>query len=235
MLVQGSISGFLVEFVRCAGGIIDFSFATAAKKIHLWAYADNDPFPGMIAWMETLATGGRLEDFSWNPERLPVYFHYGQGTFYVYEWPDTIESFMLEIEISRIELLRVLYGAFRTFVESVAYDFREWEDHTIGDLLEVRIDNTIGLHDQLSRLDWSSLMECIASLGGWYAKYWAEYLATKNESLCWANLRYQYDTGTPETRKALLEDILADSAESSLGGSNLRQLRSLKVEDFISV
>ncbi len=128
------------EFVETCAGWITFQVRPFAALGIVWATHLDDPFPGLLAWLEEIASGEREARWSIDEEdyvtefvflakpRLPLSGLFTKDRLFAMRYgiedsPSTSESCVVPREV----LLRSAYGAFRDFVTSPLYAPGQWE------------------------------------------------------------------------------------------------------------
>jgi hypothetical protein len=132
----------LMEYYNFEEGIIDFyiitNYTNRSKRISLTFWNTWDNFDEFIEWMEKVLKGDNDSVYEHRPEDLSFYFKYCNGIFYVYEWQESIENYLIEIEVNNVDLIFELYFSFRNFIESEKYNFILWEGLTFQDIFEIK-------------------------------------------------------------------------------------------------
>lgn len=223
---------FKFVYLRCEGGIIDFEILRP-DHVPLEMYFMNtfDNLDEYILWMESILDGAEGAKFQHDPESLPFIFEYSNGKLAIYDWQEEVTRFRARFAVDRTELCVELYGSFRRFIESPAYDKLEWEEYTCDDFLIDRFGSVDAGFEALSRMEWGDIIRFFNQNRAHEEEY---QQAVAGGTADWYSPPAGYETWDASKRKAYLTaEFGANSGFGYESGLQLSKLRSDKLEALL--
>ncbi len=136
---DGAMAKLKVKFSPPDYGWIDMTIPPLTDDRSIHCSFVFDPFPGLIDWLEEIATGAQYSVWSVDEEGVLARFIFlGKTPFRFSEEKDNLvlcrsgsEGIirMGSIAVERVEVVRQIYGAFRTMTARKNYNPRHWELH----------------------------------------------------------------------------------------------------------
>jgi hypothetical protein len=115
------------------------------------------PFHALIRWLEAVTTGVQECAYEWDAEaedgRMEWRRRADETGFVTVKWPwhyDAAEG--LRVMVVRKQMVAAFYQAFRSFVESPAYDPLRYERLSIGDAALLILNDLVSMQDLIDRL-----------------------------------------------------------------------------------
>lgn len=222
----------------------------------VWFSSVYCAFGDFVKFLEAIAVGVEQCQFSWDAEGPNGCFSWQrsaqEGTGYLSVTWHSRPSFRYVVRIDRNDVVRALYGAFREFVESDAYDPVRYERLTIGEKISLVLDegDSQRLPAELARLDSKgaqallmianggldersthgpirrhNLSDCLAKVGEWQAM--TDELGDAVSRWNW--IPDDWDCWSQERRIEEISTIMGFE-NTTWYGANLRELRSPRLE-----
>lgn len=132
-----------VQFTGHDIGFIDFAVRYGNQVVEASASETWDPFPALMAWLESLALGVHECAFLLDPEgppeicfRATPFGGWGNVKFTLSEYEAEPR---LSVALPRIELVEAFYRAVVDFSESELYHPKQWEAQRLGSAIEQKL------------------------------------------------------------------------------------------------
>lgn len=185
-------------------------------------------FPDLIAWLEAMAAGVQECAFEWDAEG-PLGRLEWESPFLNITWKEQGYTYALEMRTERKQVVAAFYQAFRGFVESTAYQPLRYEEVRLGDRLVLMLRNRLTEDELTGQLLERSAAAAEAKL----AAIWPiGPTALDPEALPWIDPSWQH-WGIAR-RQRYLKEVFALGAMPGGFGTNLRTLRSERVEKWLA-
>lgn len=184
------------------------------------------PFPGLIAWLEAIASGVQECAFEWEAEGPDGRLEWDRP-FLAVRWRQHGETRVLEVRSEAPQLVAAFYAAFRGFVESEAYQPLRYEELRNGEQLALMIGNRFSEAELIGQLLEEDREAAEARLDA----IWPVGPSELNPgALPWIDAGWRV-RDTSRRRKYLQE--VFDLRGGGRYGTNLRTLRSAKIEQWL--
>jgi len=127
------------SFGNCDAGWIELTIEVNQKKVKLdlsWAV---DPFPDIIAWLESISRNIEEAAFTLDEEGHEVCFRYKRSTdgiSMVFSLVSGSTGEMLAVEVDRFQLVSEFYTKLKEYGRSDRYIPAQWESETLFDKLK---------------------------------------------------------------------------------------------------
>lgn len=213
------------------------------------------PFGGFISFLEAITTQVKYCGFDWDPEGPSGEMRWdrrfvNEDGFLTVEWNSSKEQFSHRMMLNTRQAVRVLYNAFRSFVESSEYDPLRYEKLTNGNgfllvLSDASLDDLAGVIALLNADAARTVFERLWDAG--YERQMKgpklsfpiehflgslENVAPSNESDSW--IQPEWDSWDRDKRMSHLGKLF-DWGSMGWYGADLRELRSKLVEGWLAL
>lgn len=128
-----------VIFKECAAGWIPFTVSAGSQSVNCRGSELWDPFPHMVAWLESMAGGAEVCSFKMDEEGM-------EKKFKAFACENKTVRLIIEDAIRNIVLLEAVvdtrqcvsefYKNLRAFAESKAYVPAQWEDESLSERIQ---------------------------------------------------------------------------------------------------
>jgi hypothetical protein len=207
------------------------------------------PFTAFVQFLEAITTGVEECAFSWEgegPHGTMRWHGHGSGSFTVH-WHDSVDPFRATTTLDRREVVAAFYRGFRSFVNSADYDPLRYERLDWGDLGELALQGE-------SRSDVANAAANLTRNHAWNLLWLLHAAAsskkktgvrTTNPLSFYLELAYltsgqhneldlRWQEWGRRARQSNVEKFLQYSSHEGADGVNLRQLRSLRIEEWLA-
>lgn len=120
------------------------------------------PFADLIRFLEAIVIQVRECSFDWDAEGPCGVMKWerrfvNKNGFLTVEWHSRSSKFEHRMMLDTKQAVRMLYTAFRRFVESPEYDFLRYEEHTIGEALVTGLGGRYSQNEIVEHIKWLDL------------------------------------------------------------------------------
>ena len=214
------------------------------------------PFPDFIRFLEAITIEVQECSFSWDPEgpegRMRWERRHFQDTgFLTVEWKSSDKQFSHRMMLNTRQAVKMLYTAFRTFADSPDYDPLRYEELTIGESFALVLSNAsldeladafLGLNSNAAESVIQSLQDAVSNrrTKGPKLTFPIENFLEATETVIPSSefhkpwIHPEWDSWDLDQRLNDLKELF-DGGCSSWYGANLRELRSMIVEDWLAL
>ena len=123
----------IVEFTECDAGWICFTVKAGTHEVKISASEVFDPFPDLIAWLESIAIGVQECAFDMEEEGPEKRFEYRKLAYdrFRFRITDNYQETVLEAFVDPKQLIAAFYNGIKEFSASAEYNKSEWEDELL--------------------------------------------------------------------------------------------------------
>jgi hypothetical protein len=198
-----------IEFADCDAGWIHFTVKAGTHEVQIRASEVFDPFPSLIAWLESIAVGVQECSFEMEeegPEKRFEYKKYAYQRLSRFRLTDNYQKTHLESLVEPKQLVSVFYEGIKIFATSPVYKKSEWEDESLWERFS-KVTNPPTSREVIIRHLLSKTREKLIEVFFKMAPYVIiSFPDAKDENESWARgIHAMVDPDGPEKRKGILE------------------------------
>jgi hypothetical protein len=214
------------------------------------------PFADFIRFLEAITLDVQECSMHWDAEGPEAEMrwerrHINDTGFLTVDWSSDKNSFNRRMMLNTKQTVKMLYTAFRSFVESKDYDPLCYEAINNGDSFALVISDASldDLSERLVKLDANIVETTIQQLNdiawgrcikGTRLSYPIEYFFEGSEAIASSSekalvIQPEWDSWNIEERKAHLHSVYDWRFSTNYFGDNLRQLRSTLIENWLAL